>query len=173
MTAPTFVDTNVLVYAKQANEPVKQPVAAQWMERLWQEQLGRLSTQVLSEYYVTVTRKIKPARSAADAWDDVRDFLSWNPQPMDQELMHRAHEVEQRHKLSWWDSLIVAAAQLQSCGLLLTEDLQHGATYGNVRVRNPFVTAVSQDEAVYTVTRVSIGSHPKRGRPRRNPATQA
>jgi len=128
---------------------------------------------VLSEYYVTVTRKIKPSRSTADAWDDVRDLLSWNPQTVDQELMHGAQEIEQRHKLSWWDSLIVAAARLQNCGLLLTEDLQHGATYGNVRVQNPFVTAVSEDAAVYTVTRVSAGDHPKRGRPRRSKATKA
>jgi len=173
MTAPIFVDTNVLVYAEQANEPLKQPVAAQWMERLWREQLGRLSTQVLSEYYVTVTRKIKPVRSAADAWDDVRGFLRWNPQPIDQELIHRAYEVEQRYKLSWWDSLIVAAAQLQNCSQLLTEDLQHGASYGNVRVRNPFVAAVSEDEAVYEVTRVSPGYHPRRGRPKRNKATKS
>ena len=72
MSAPIFVDTNVLVYAHQANELIKQPIATQWIERLWQEQCGRLSMQVLSEYYVTLTRKVKPPRPAADAWDDVR-----------------------------------------------------------------------------------------------------
>src|SRR5262249_27257972 len=155
------------VYARQENEPLKQPVAAQWMERLWQEQLGRLSLQVLSEYYVTVTRKIKPRRSAADAWDDIRDFFSWNPQPTDSELLVRAHEIEQRYSLSWWDSLIVGAAQLQNCAVLLTEDLQHRAVYGNVTVRNPFVMAVSEDVPEYSVGRPAFAGHPRRGRPKR------
>jgi predicted nucleic acid-binding protein len=172
MSAPIFVDTNVLVYAHQLREPVKRPAAIQWLERLWQEQLGRLSMQVLNEYYVTVTRKIRPARTAADAWDEVRELLSWKPQPTDSELLHRAREVEQRHQLSWWDSLIVGAAQLQDCALLLTEDLQHRAVYGSVTVQNPFMAAVSEDAAVYAVTRTSIGGHPRRGRPRRNKAAR-
>jgi predicted nucleic acid-binding protein len=173
MNAPVFVDTNILVYAHQPNEPLKRPLAIQWVERLWQEQLGRLSMQVLNEYYVTVTRKIRPARAAADAWDEVRELLSWNPQPTDSELLRRAREVEQRHQLSWWDSLIVGAAQLQDCALLLTEDLQHRAVYGNVTVQNPFVAAVSDNTAVYAVTRTRIGGHPRRGRPRRNKAAKA
>jgi len=172
MSAPIFVDTNILVYAHQLKEPVKRPVAIQWLERLWQEQLGRLSMQVLNEYYVTVTRKIRPARTAADAWDEVRELLSWKPQPTDSELLHRAREVEQRHQLSWWDSLIVGAAQLQDCALLLTEDLQHRAVYGSVTVQNPFMAAVSEDAAVYAVTRTSTGGHPRRGRPRRNKAAR-
>jgi predicted nucleic acid-binding protein len=167
MSAPIFVDTNILVYARQENEPLKQTVAAQWMERLWQEQLGRLSVQVLSEYYVTVTRKIKPKRAAADAWDDVLDLFSWNPHPTDSELLQRAREVEQRHQLSWWDSLIVGAAQLQNCALLLTEDLQHQAVYGTVGVRNPFVMAVSEEPPESSVTRPSPRGHPPRGRPKR------
>ena len=61
MTARIFVDTNVFVYAKQAREPVKQPLAAQWLERLWSDQTGRTSVQVLNEYYTALTRKIKPA----------------------------------------------------------------------------------------------------------------
>jgi hypothetical protein len=89
---------------------------------------------------------------------------------MDSELLRRAREVEQRHQLSWWDSLIVGAAQLQNCALLLTEDLQHRAVYGNVTVQNPFAAAVSDNTAVYAVTRPSIGGHPRRGRPRQNKA---
>jgi predicted nucleic acid-binding protein len=170
MNAPVFVDTNILVYAHQPNEPLKRPVAIQWVERLWQEQLGRLSMQVLNEYYVTVTRKIRPARAAADAWDEVRELLSWNPQPTDSELLRRAREIEQRHQLSWWDSLIVGAAPLQNCALLLTEDLQHRAVYGSVTVQNPFVAAVSDSTAVYAVTRPNIGGHPRRGRPRQKKA---
>jgi predicted nucleic acid-binding protein len=167
MTAQIFVDTNVFVYATQASEPTKQPLAARWLERLWGEQAGRTSVQVLNEYYVTMTRKIKPPLSAEEAWDDVKSFIAWNPQSMDVELLHRGREIEQRYRLSWWDSLIVAAAQLQNCVLLLTEDLQDGSVYGNVTVRNPFSFGVAEDLTQYSAEKVSGRAHPRRGRPKR------
>ena len=167
MTARIFVDTNVFVYAKQAGEPTKQPLAARWLERLWEEQNGRCSVQVLNEYYTTMTRKIKPALAPGEAWDDVRSLFAWNPQPMDLELLQRGREIEQRYLLGWWDNLIVAAAQLQSCVLLLTEDLQDRSVFGGVTVRNPFAFGVSEDLASYEVERVPVHSHPRRGRPRR------
>jgi predicted nucleic acid-binding protein len=167
MTARIFVDTNVFVYARQAGEPTKQPLAASWLERLWDRQSGRTSVQVLNEYYTTLTRKIKPAVAPADAWDDVKNLIAWNPQGMDVELLHRGRDIEQRYRLSWWDSLIVAAAQLQSCVLLLTEDLQDRAVYGGVTVRNPFTCSVSEDLAPYDAERVQVHTHPRRGRPKR------
>jgi predicted nucleic acid-binding protein len=167
MSARIFVDTNVFVYAKQAGETTRQPLAARWLERLWEEQNGRTSVQVLNEYYTTMTRKIKPALAPAEAWDDVKSLIAWNPQPMDLELLHRGREIEQRYRLSWWDSLIVAAAQLQSCVLLLTEDLQDRSVFGGVTVRNPFAFGVSEDLTSYAVERVSVHAHPRRGRPRR------
>jgi predicted nucleic acid-binding protein len=167
MTARIFVDTNVFVYARQAGEPTRQPIAARWLERLWDEQSGRTSVQVLNEYYTTLTRKIKPALAPAEAWDDVKSLITWNPQPIDLELMHRGREIEQRYRLSWWDSLIVAAAQLQECVLLLTEDLQDRAVFGGVTVRNPFAFGVSEDLTSYAVERAPPHAHPRRGRPRR------
>ncbi|HEV2007975.1 MAG TPA: PIN domain-containing protein, partial [Burkholderiales bacterium] len=106
MIAPVFVDANVLVYARDAHEAVKQPRAADWMTRLWREQSGRTSMQVLSEYYVTVTRKLRPAVSTHDAWNDVKSLLSWQPQAVDGVLLQRAREIEQRYRLSWWDSMV-------------------------------------------------------------------
>jgi predicted nucleic acid-binding protein len=167
MTARIFVDTNVFVYARQAGETTKQPFAARWLERLWEEQTGRTSVQVLNEYYTTLTRKIKPSLPPADAWDDVKSLIAWNPQPTDLELLHRGREVEQRHGLSWWDSLIVAAAQLQSCVLLLTEDLQDRCVYGSVTVRNPFTFGVSEDLTPYSEEDGRGRGHPRRGRPKR------
>ncbi|HET8697306.1 MAG TPA: PIN domain-containing protein [Gammaproteobacteria bacterium] len=167
MTAPVFVDTNIFVYARQANERLKQPVAVEWLETLWERQIGRTSMQVLCECYVTFRRKIEPALSPAEAWDQIRSLLLWNPQPTDSELLLRAQEVEQRYRLSWWDSMIVGAAQLQNCALLLTEDLQDRATYGGVTVRNPFTLGVSEAMATYTVTPAQMPGHPRRGRPRR------
>ena len=167
MTAPVFVDTNVLLYARDASEPVKQPRAAAWLERLWREQLGRTSVQVLSEYYVNVTRKLDPGLPADEGWDDVMALFAWRPQPIDEALMQSAREIEKRHRLSWWDSLVVGAAQLQGCVLLLTEDLQDGGVYGGVSVRSPFTLAVDEPIASYAVAPVSTLRHPPRGRPKR------
>jgi predicted nucleic acid-binding protein len=82
---------------------------------------------VLSEYYVNVTRKLDPGLSANEAWDDVQALLAWDPQPIDGALLQRGQSVSSRYGLSWWDSLVVAAAQAQGCSLLLTEGLQDRA----------------------------------------------
>ena len=162
-----FVDTNVFLYARQAREPVKQRLALAWIDRAWREQSGRTSVQVLSEYYVNVTRKIDPPRHPQDAWEDVRDLMTWNPIPVDRALLEAGHIVEARYRLGWWDSLIVAAAQLQGCALLLTEDLQDGASYGGVTVRSPFTLAVSEGASAYKASPMPAFRHPPRGRPRK------
>jgi predicted nucleic acid-binding protein len=162
-----FVDTNVLVYARDASEPHKQPLAAQWIARLWREQTGRTSMQVLNECYVTLTRKLKPGLKADVAWEEVMLFLAWEPQTVDRELLLRAREVERRYGLSWWDCMIVAAAQLQECQTLLTEDLQDGMIFGSVTVRNPFAARVAEDPAPYQVSPPVLRRHRPRGRPRR------
>ncbi|MCL4185092.1 MAG: PIN domain-containing protein [Burkholderiaceae bacterium] len=142
MTAPVFVDTNVFVYAREAGDATRQPRALSWVEWLWREQLGRTSMQVLSEYYVTVTRKLKPGLPPEQAWDDIDALMAWNPQPIDRDVMQRARAIQSRHRLSWWDSLVVAAARAQGCAVLLTEDLHNGALIDGVRIRNPFTHAV-------------------------------
>ena len=167
MTAPVFVDTNVFLYARDAGEPRKQPRAAEWLAHLWQERLGRTSLQVLSEYYVNVTRKLDPGLPAAEAWDDVTALFAWQPHPVDASLMQRAREIERRYRLSWWDSLVVAAAQLQDCALLLTEDLQDGATFGSVTVRSPFALSANEPAARYEAGPAARSRHPPRGRPKR------
>lgn len=166
MSAAIFVDTNVFVYARDAGEPAKQPRAAAWLSHLWREQTGRTSAQVLSEYYVTVTRKLRPGLPSAEAWDDVRALMAWRPLPIDEALLERGREVEQRHRLDWWDSLVVAAAQLQGCALLLSEDLQDGGAYGGVVVRSPFTLALGESVARYGAVERVAGRHPARGRPR-------
>jgi len=170
MSAPVFVDTNVLVYARDAGEPTKQSLAAAWLEHLWREQLGRTSAQVLSEYYVTVTRKLAPGLPREEAWDDVQSLMTWSPYPVDESLLERGREVERRYDLSWWDSLIVAAAQLQGCPLLLSEDLQDGGVYGSVKARSPFTLALGEPASVYTTVPRASSRHPPRGRPKRQVA---
>ncbi len=167
MIAPVFVDTSVFIYARDAGEAAKQRLAIAWLEHLWRERLGRTSVQVLAEFYVNVTRKLVPGLSPDAAWEDVEALLSWRPQPVDDALLLRGREVERRFRLSWWDSLVVAAAQLQGCALLLSEDLQDGAAYGGVTVRNPFLLAVGEAAAEYGTRSEAASRHKPRGRPRR------
>ena len=162
-----FVDTNVFIYARSAREPAKQKLAQAWLDHAWREHSGRTSIQVLSEYYVNVTRKIDPPRDPHDAWDDVKALMTWNPLPVDRALLEAGRAVEARYRLSWWDSLIVAAAQLQGCTLLLSEDLQNGADYAGVIVRNPFTLAVSEGVSAYRAAPVPTSRHRPRGRPRK------
>ena len=79
MSALCFVDTNVLVYSRDASEPDKQPRAHEWLTALWRHRCGRTSIQVLNEYYVTVTRKLKPGLSEEEAWKDIDDLWAWQP----------------------------------------------------------------------------------------------
>lgn len=167
MTAAVFVDTNVLLYWRDGRDTAKQARAAEWLAHLWREKTGRTSTQVLSEYYVNATRKLDPGLSADEAWDDVQALLAWEPQPIDGALLRRGQAVCSRHGLSWWDSLVVAAAQVQGCSLLLTEDLQDRADYGGVTVRNPFVLELGEAAAAYGAAPVAAARHRPRGRPRR------
>jgi predicted nucleic acid-binding protein len=167
MTATVFVDTNVFVYARDASEPIKQAVAADWIARLWREQRGRTSIQVLSEYYVTTTRKLTPGLKPDEAWDDMQSLLAWDPRSIDRELIEGAREVERRYKLSWWDAMIVAAAQLQNCSILLTEDLHSSMVFNGLAVRNPFEPRVAEEMPSYGPAPVAISRHRKRGRPSR------
>lgn len=140
MSATCFVDTNVLVYARDAGETGKQPLAEAWLRALWRQRQGRLSYQVLHEYYVTVTRKLRPGIPVEDARDDVRALMSWRPLSADGVMLEATWAVQDRYGLSWWDSLIVSAAQVAGTAYLLSEDLQAGQDLGGVVVVDPFQT---------------------------------
>ncbi len=140
MTAPVFVDTNVLVYRHDGTDPVKQARAEEWYEFLWRLRLGRLSFQVLQELYATLSRKLVPQFDAWEARALVRDLAAWQPVAADLALLERAWRLEARYSLSWWDAMIVAAAQAGGCRALLTEDLQHGQMFGEVQVIDPFAS---------------------------------
>ncbi len=149
MSTPIFVDTTVFVAARQTNDPVKQSRAARWIEQLWNTRQGRTSVQVMSEYYFALVQRIRPPLPSDEAWSAVCPLLAWNPLPLDGRLLHRAHEIEISYRLNWGDSLTVAAAQLQNCGLLLTYQLPDGTRFGNVAIRNPSTLGVAEPAAVY------------------------
>jgi predicted nucleic acid-binding protein len=144
MSLPFLVDANVLVYAEDAGEPEKGTRALEWLDALWASELGRVSTQVLNEYYVTVTRKLTHGLTQGDARAKVRRYQLWKPWQIDHQTVETAWGIEARFGVHYWDALIVAAAQHAGCRYVLTEDLQHGQQIGAVTVINPF-TAQPQE----------------------------
>lgn len=138
MTGPVFVDTNVLVYRHDSKDRGKQARADQWIRLLVQRRSARTSFQVLQELYVTLTRKLAPGFDAGEAQELLRDLSVWRPVAVDLAVMDRSWLLQQRYSLSWWDSLIVAAAHVCECPVLLTDDLQHDRLFGEVRAINPF-----------------------------------
>ena len=165
MTGPSFVDANVFLYTQDRRDLAKHKRAEEWLDSLWRSALGRTSIQALSEFYAVSTRKFGVPPQIT--WVEVARYFPWDPQPIDEELLRAGREIELRYKLSWWDSMIVAAAQLQECVLLLTEDLQDGAAFGSVTVRSPFTLDVREAGAKYSVQRLGAPLHRPRGRPRR------
>jgi len=133
-----FVDTNLFVYFRDATEVVKQKQAAEWMAFLSRQRSGRTSAQVLNEFYVTVTQKLKIGLSREVAWEDVSALMRWNPVSIDTEVLRQARAVQLRYQFSWWDALIVSSAMKARCDYLLTEDLSDGQDLDGVRVINPF-----------------------------------
>jgi predicted nucleic acid-binding protein len=115
----------------------KQQAARDWRRALWKSRRGRISFQVLSEFYVNAVRKQPSARDALRA--EVRDLMAWSPIPTDAALLEQAWKVQDRFHFSFWDALIVAAAKAASCRHLLTEDLQDGQTLEGIEVVNPFL----------------------------------
>jgi len=136
MTAPVFVDTNVLIYALDDADRKKQEAAREWRAELWKRRQGRISFQVLQEFYVKVTRKWPNVRR--DARSEVRDLLAWRPVTVDGAIIGHAWKIQDCYQISFWDALIVAAAKSVSCRYLLTEDLQAGQDLNGILVVNPF-----------------------------------
>jgi predicted nucleic acid-binding protein len=134
----TFVDTNVLAYAHDISETRRQPIARALLDTLWTSRTGLLSTQVLQEFYVVATRKFDPPMSRRAAREIVALYGTWPVVQVDVALILTASQLEERHKLSFWDALVVEAARVAGAARLVTEDLQHGRRIGGVRIENPF-----------------------------------
>jgi predicted nucleic acid-binding protein len=134
----TFVDTNVLAYAHDRSETAKQPVARALLEGLWRDRAGVLSTQVVQELYVVATRKLAPPMPRGAARELVVLYATWPLVQVDAPLVLAASELEERHTLSFWDALVIAAAQRAGAARLVTEDLQPGRRIGGVAIENPF-----------------------------------
>ncbi|MEQ7124960.1 PIN domain-containing protein [Actinopolymorpha sp. B11F2] len=135
------MDTNLLVYAHDLTETKKRPVAQATLEELWRTASGVLSIQVLQEFYATAIRKYSPPMSPAEAREVLAVYADWPLVRPDAGLILAASELHERQSVSFWDALIVEAAQRAGASRLLTEDLQHGRTFGALTVENPFADA--------------------------------
>ena len=132
-----FVDTNILVYAYDIDAEEKHTIAQDLLMRLWKTRQGVLSTQVLQEFYVTVTRKLSTPLDSATARRVIARYQAWPVQLIDVATVLEASEIAERHQLSFWDGLIVAAARQAGAERVLSEDLQAGRVIESVLIENP------------------------------------
>ena len=133
-----FLDTNILVYAHDRNSGAKHKRARDLVEELWNSGEGILSTQVLQEFCITLRRKVFPPVPVEEVRSLIRDYLNWEIVVNRPESILEALSIEERHKISFWDALILQAAEASNATLLYSEDLAAGQVYGTVQVVNPF-----------------------------------
>jgi len=139
MSDKYFVDTNVLVYAFDSSEPTKQHIAQQLLETWGSAGNLTLSTQVLQEFFVTITRKLKPPLSPELAYELVENFAYYPLVQIDTKTILAAIQRHQSDNVSFWDALIIEAALLSDCSILLSEDMQAGLMIDDqLKIQNPF-----------------------------------
>ncbi len=136
MSGRFFLDTNVLVYANDASSPRKREQARRLVADAFETRLGCLSTQVLQEFFVALTRKA--GVSGTNARAQVVRLLGLAVVRVDPELVTGAIDLHLVHRISFWDALIVKAAAVSGCTTLYSEDLSAGQILDGVRVVNPF-----------------------------------
>ncbi len=134
-----FLDTNILVYAHDLDAGNKQNIALGVIRGLWEARSGVLSVQVLQEFYATMTRGLKRPLTPNAVRDIIRDYSSWPVQINDADSVLTASRIEEKYRLSFWDSLIVAAALRTKAEKILTEDLQSGQVIEGILIENPFL----------------------------------
>ena len=139
MSDRVFLDTNILVYLYDSDQPDKQARARALVERFGLSDAIVISTQVLQEFYVNVTRKFAKQLSDEQILLATRNLGKLRVVEVSVEMIFSAIDLARQLRLSFWDSLILVAALESQCGLLLTEDLQHGQRIGSLTVQNPFL----------------------------------
>ncbi|MBI5752131.1 MAG: PIN domain-containing protein [Hydrogenophilales bacterium] len=137
MTELRFVDTNILLYAHDRDAGSKHDRAKQLLIDLWNEGNGCLSSQVLQEFFVNVTKKIPQPLSTSIAREILRTYLPWVRVATDGEMAIRASEIADAWQTSFWDGMIIAAAERSGATELLSEDLQSGQRIAGIFITDP------------------------------------
>ncbi len=144
MTDKYFVDTNILIYAHDSSAGVKRERARELLEHLWTTGQGVLSTQILQELCVNLRRKATPPVPVDEIRRLIQDYLSWEIVVNSPESAIQALEIEASYKISYWDALVLQAAESAGAATLYSEDLAAGQKYGGVRVVNPLRSGVAK-----------------------------
>lgn len=140
MSDRIFFDTNILVYAFNSSdsEKEKSQKAQELLMKAMSQDSMVLSAQVLGELHVTLTRKGKPPLSQQDSQKITLKLCDTEIVDLTKRTVLSALELQTRHKISYWDALIIVTAQSAKCHQIFSEDLQHGQKFGDLRVINPF-----------------------------------
>lgn len=138
MSGRTFVDTNVLIYAHDTDAGRKREIARALLQDLWVERTGVLSTQVLQEFYVNATRKLRTPLPKPAARSVVSTYVPWCGGGVTPEDLAKAFELEDSAGIGFWDALIVASAVRSGADRILSEDLNPGQAIAGVTIVNPF-----------------------------------
>jgi predicted nucleic acid-binding protein len=139
MAEKCFVDTNILIYAHDRAAGKKHERARDLLEDLWATGLGVLSTQVLQELCINLQRKVARPLPVDDIRLLIQDYLTWEIVINTAESVLHALEFQVRYRLSFWDALVVQAAERSGAAILYSEDLAAGQHYGDIEVVNPLV----------------------------------
>ena len=139
MSDKAFVDTNILIYAHDESDVEKHRRAVELITALWTERRGVLSTQVIQEFAVNLQKRISATLKMQEVRRRIEYFLDWEIVVNGPSSTLGALEVQERYQLSFWDGMIVQAAESAGCEVLYSEDLSHGQEYGGVLVVNPFL----------------------------------
>jgi predicted nucleic acid-binding protein len=139
MSADTFVDTNILIYAYDMDAGGKQTAASAVVRDLWESGKGILSTQVFQEFYVNVTSKIPTPIPPAKARGILENYFAWKVQVIQPGTILRAAEYQERHQLSFWDAMVLATAHEGNAVVLFTEDLNPGQIIEGIQIINPLL----------------------------------
>ena len=137
MSDKFFVDTNILMYAHDASAGAKHERAKAVVEELWRDRTGIVSTQVLQELAVNLRRKAGRPLDAKATREIISDYLTWHVVVNGGDSILEALDIETRYQMSFWDALVLQAAQASGAEVLYSEDLSDGQAYGSVRVINP------------------------------------
>ena len=140
MSGRVFVDTNILIYAHDLDAGQRNTISADILRNLWENRIGIISTQVLQEFYVNVTRKIENPLPKSKARGIIESYLAWPVELNDAKTVLAASEIEERYMLSFCDALIVASARNAKAEKIITEDLNHGQLIEGILIENPFVS---------------------------------
>lgn len=138
MSAKTFVDTNILIYAHDVDAGAKNSIARARLQELWDGESGVLSTQVLQEFYVNVTRKLSISLSSHHARLVVESYMPWCVETTVKDI-NAAFRIEDDAKIKFWDALIIASAAKSGATRVLSEDLNAGQRIAGILIENPFL----------------------------------